>query len=220
MARFKVCLLGDSAVGKSCLVEVLSAKDFRKTFIHNTDIEVTTLSFQTFNPDYKDIIDLWNIPCDVKDLRPYLLDTDAIIFMFDVTYSPSYDYMMSLIENVKQIKSGVPMVILGNKVDLCDRRVMPVKIAKELDRSLFKYWDFSVKSKYNYEKPFMYLLRLFHKDDNIGMACTNKITSYKIHNMDNDLSETRKQLKERLDHSSSNDEKLDILRNFITNLIK
>eukprot|EP01129_Flabellula_baltica_P012469 TRINITY_DN563_c0_g1_i15.p1 TRINITY_DN563_c0_g1~~TRINITY_DN563_c0_g1_i15.p1 ORF type:complete len:107 (+),score=21.79 TRINITY_DN563_c0_g1_i15:652-972(+) len=57
-----------------------------------------------------------------------------------------------------RVCESIPVVIVGNKVDVKERKVMPRQITFHRKKNL-QYYDISVKSGYNYEKPFVYLLR-------------------------------------------------------------
>jgi hypothetical protein len=53
---------------------------------------------------------------------------------------------------------NIPCVLCGNKVDVKDRIVKPKSITFHRAKNL-QYYDISVKSNYNFEKPFLYLAR-------------------------------------------------------------
>jgi len=49
-------------------------------------------------------------------------------------------------------------VLVGNKVDCKDRKVKPKDIVFHRKKNL-QYYDISAKSNYNFEKPFLYIIR-------------------------------------------------------------
>jgi GTP-binding nuclear protein Ran len=59
----------------------------------------------------------------------------------------------------------IPIVLVGNKVDIKDRKVMPKHIRFHRKKNL-AYYDISARSNYNFEKPFLALLRSMtgHRD--------------------------------------------------------
>lgn len=57
---------------------------------------------------------------------------------------------------------GRPVVLIGNKVDVRDRRVKPLMINFHRKISA-QYYDLSAKSNYNFEQPFLYLIRTLLK---------------------------------------------------------
>jgi GTP-binding nuclear protein Ran len=55
-------------------------------------------------------------------------------------------------------RMSIPCVICGNKVDVKDRRVKAKDIMFHRKKNV-QYYDVSAKSNYNFEKPFLYLIR-------------------------------------------------------------
>ena len=53
---------------------------------------------------------------------------------------------------------NIPMVLVGNKVDVKNRQVKPKQITFHRKKNL-QYIELSAKSNYNFEKPFLYLAR-------------------------------------------------------------
>ena len=60
-------------------------------------------------------------------------------------------------------------MLCGNKVDVKERKVPPKSITFHRRKNL-QYYDISVKSNYNYEKPFLYLLRKLAKDPSLQLV--------------------------------------------------
>jgi GTP-binding nuclear protein Ran len=67
------------------------------------------------------------------------------------------------------VAENIPLVICGNKVEVRDRKVKAKQITFHRKKNL-QYYDISVRSGYNYEKPFVYLLRKLAKDDNLELT--------------------------------------------------
>ena len=53
---------------------------------------------------------------------------------------------------------NIPIVLVGNKVDVKERKVKAKQITFHRKKNL-QYYDISAKSNYNFEKPFLYLAR-------------------------------------------------------------
>lgn len=68
-----------------------------------------------------------------------------------------------------RIAEHIPIVICGNKVDVRDRKVKAKQITFHRKKNL-QYYDISVRSGYNYEKPFVYLLKKLAKDDHLELV--------------------------------------------------
>jgi hypothetical protein len=57
-------------------------------------------------------------------------------------------------------------VLCGNKVDIKDRKVKPKQITFHRKKNL-QYYDISVKTSYNFEKPFLWLARKLQGDNEL-----------------------------------------------------
>lgn len=110
----------------------------------------------------------------------YYIGGQAAIIMFDVTSRITYKNVPTwhrdltrVCENVRLsvfllsfalahfiflFLNQIPIVLVGNKVDVQDRQVKPKQITFHRRKNL-QYYDVSAKSNYNFEKPFLYLIR-------------------------------------------------------------
>jgi GTP-binding nuclear protein Ran len=88
----------------------------------------------------------------------YYINANCAILMFDVTSKQTYKNIPSWYRDVYRVCDNIPMVLVGNKVDISDRKVKAKEITFHRKKNL-QYYDISAKSNYNYEKPFLYLAR-------------------------------------------------------------
>lgn len=89
--------------------------------------------------------------------------------MFDVTDRLTYRNVPNWHRDIERVCPGIPVVLCGNKVDVTERQVAPKQINYHRRKSL-AYYEISVKSNYNYEKPFIYLLRELSKDEKLSLV--------------------------------------------------
>ena len=57
-----------------------------------------------------------------------------------------------------RVCENIPIVLVGNKVDVKERKVKAKQITFHRKKNL-QYYDISAKSNYNFEKPFLWLAR-------------------------------------------------------------
>lgn len=162
--KFKVVLVGDGGVGKTTFVDRHRTGNFTKEYIATMGVEVTPLVFYTTKGPIQ--INVWD--CAGREefggLRDgYYIAADAAIIMFDVTGPSTYKSVPSWYKSVKERIEDKPIVLCGNKVDCKDRKVKPSHITFHKKKNLY-YYDISAKSNYNFEKPFIYLLRKLMND--------------------------------------------------------
>jgi len=65
-----------------------------------------------------------------------------------------------------RVAPEVPIVLVGNKVDVKDRAVKAKAITFHRKKNL-QYYELSVKSNFNIEKPFLYLIRQIAHDNSV-----------------------------------------------------
>ena len=89
--------------------------------------------------------------------------------MFDVTSRITYKNVPKWYKDLSRICENIPIVLVGNKVDVKDRKVKAKQVTFHRKRNL-QYYDISAKSNYQYEKPFIWLLRRLVGDPNLTLV--------------------------------------------------
>ena len=89
--------------------------------------------------------------------------------MFDVTTRITYKNVPKWYKDLTRICENIPIVLVGNKVDQKDRKVKARQITFHRKRNL-QYFDISAKSNYQYEKPFLWILRTLVGDANLYLV--------------------------------------------------
>ena len=81
----------------------------------------------------------------------YYIQADCAIIMFDVTSRISYKSVPNWHRDLVRVCENIPIVLVGNKVDVKDRKVKAKMINFHRKKNL-AYYDISAKSNYNFEK--------------------------------------------------------------------
>lgn len=89
--------------------------------------------------------------------------------MFDLTNRDSYRNVPKWYQDFTKICPNAPICMVGNKADVKDRKVKANQITFHRKRNL-QYYDISAKSNYQFEKPFLYLLRQLVGDANLNLV--------------------------------------------------
>jgi len=159
MPEFKLVLVGDGGVGKTTLVKRHLTGEFEKKYIPTLGVEVNPLKFVT---QYGPIIfNVWDTAGQEKfgGLRDgYYIKGQCAIIMFDVTSRITYKNVPNWHRDIARVCENIPIVLVGNKVDVKDRQVKARQIQFHRKRNL-QYYDVSARSNYNFEKPFLWLAR-------------------------------------------------------------
>jgi GTP-binding nuclear protein Ran len=164
---FKIAIIGAAGVGKTTYLTRLSTAKFRTSYIATFIPTSVSLTFKC-----KGVKGESNIVLDVSEYtRGAPIDTTNLkggIVMFDVMDRKSYSDSGYYIRNFKSTGGDLPLVMCGNKVD-CKDRVVGTRHIK--DKIPCQYYDISVKSCYNFEKPWLYLIRKITGDETIEIVC-------------------------------------------------
>jgi len=86
--------------------------------------------------------------------------------MFDVTSRVTYKSVPHWFKDVVRICENIPLVLCGNKVDAKERAVKPKEIFFHRKKNI-QYFDISAKSNYNFEKPFLYVIKKLTGDPGV-----------------------------------------------------
>ena len=78
--------------------------------------------------------------------------------MFDVTSRITYKHVPNWHRDLTRVCENIPIVLVGNKVDIKERKVKAKQVTFHRKKNL-PYYDISAKSNYNFEKPFLWLAR-------------------------------------------------------------
>jgi len=166
--QVKFLLLGDSGVGKSSLL------------LRFCDEVFTTSLVSTMGVDFKIKI----IPIDGKVMRVQIWDTagqerfrtltrayyrgcQGLLLVFDVTDERSFNNVRRWIRNI-ELHAGedVPILLVGNKSDLSDKRVISTECGKALAEECdLPYFETSAKANKEVKEVFLSLARVVKKKD-------------------------------------------------------
>lgn len=158
--RFKIVLLGDGGSGKTAFIHRHLTGDFQRKYIATLGVDVHPLLFHTNRGTV--VLDCWDTAGQEKfgGLRDgYYTEAKGAILFFDVGAKITYRNLSQWRDDLLRVTGPVPLVVCGNKVDLKDRAVHPAEITVHRKWPDTVYYDVSAKSNYNYEKPFLSLLR-------------------------------------------------------------
>nr|KAG5713771.1 hypothetical protein BaRGS_024398 [Batillaria attramentaria] len=89
-----------------------------------------------------------------------------VMVVYDVTEETSFSSCVKWLERVRAMKpdTNIPGVVLANKIDLDQRRVVSPKEGKDLAMQHgLEYFECSAKEMQNVDTPFFYMAHEFHK---------------------------------------------------------
>ncbi|CCG81959.1 GTP-binding protein SAS1 [Taphrina deformans PYCC 5710] len=158
----KLLLIGDSGVGKSCLLLRFSEDSFTPSFITTIGID---FKIRTIEIDGKRIkLQIWDTAGQERFrtiTTVYYRGAMGILLVYDVTDQKSFDNVKTWFGNVEQHASeDVNKILVGNKCDFDEKRVVSQEQGQALADSLgIPFVEASAKANINVEEAFLSLAR-------------------------------------------------------------
>jgi GTP-binding nuclear protein Ran len=194
--RFKLVLVGDGGTGKTTFVKRHLTGEFEKKYVATLGVDVHPLGFSTTHGDV--IFDVWDTAGQEKfgGLRDgYYIQGKCAIIMFDVTARVTYKNVPNWHRDLVRVCETIPIVLVGNKVDLKDRAVKPKQITFHRKKNL-QYYDISAKSNYNYERPFLWLTQKLSGEPSLAFVQMPALVPPSVHIDASALAAAEKEMEE------------------------
>ena len=156
--NFKILLLGDSNVGKTCFLLRYVEDTFTDNHMSTIGVDYK-IKLNTTNEDKIVKLQIWDTAgqdrfrCITKN---YYRGSDGIMLVYDITSLPSFHNIKTWIGQIKDCLGDTACITLvGNKTDLQSER----KVTKELGMKLamehnFSFFEGSAKNNININEAF------------------------------------------------------------------
>ena len=170
--RINIMTLGNTEVGKSCFILRFTDNIFQEIYLATVGIDFKIKTETINNKQYKLFLYDTTGQEKYKSIALNIIkNAQGIILMYDITDRESFESIPEWIKSIKDAKgSNFPMILLGNKLDKEDVRVIKEEEGKELaDEYNIKFFETSNKTGTNIQEA--------------GMALVNEIL--KINNLEN-----------------------------------
>eukprot|EP00299_Pterocystis_sp_00344_P010573 c4755_g1_i1.p2 GENE.c4755_g1_i1~~c4755_g1_i1.p2 ORF type:complete len:234 (+),score=42.47 c4755_g1_i1:70-702(+) len=158
----KLLLIGDSGVGKSCLLLRFSDNSFTPSFITTIGID---FKIRTIELDGKRIkLQIWDTAGQERFrtiTTAYYRGAMGILLLYDVTNEESFNNIRSWMTNIHDNASAsVNKILVGNKADLEEKRKVAAAQGQALaDEYGIPFFETSAKTNQNVEAAFTKITR-------------------------------------------------------------
>nr|MDO8085947.1 Rab family GTPase [Candidatus Sigynarchaeum springense] len=155
---FKIVLAGDGAVGKTTLVERFVEQKFTEDYMATIGAGIMKKEYKLRGEDVTCQLSIWDLAG--QDLfkrarKSYFNNTSAGILVFDVTRKETFKHVKTWMEEFKIVRKPIPIVLVGNKIDLEGAREVSKGEGEELAKELnLSYIETSAKEGSNVEEVF------------------------------------------------------------------
>ena len=160
---YKILLLGDCAVGKSCLLLRYCENSFQESHLSTIglDFRLKTISLEN---NRKIRIQIWDTAGEDRFrsiTRNYYKGAHGIVLIYDVTDQQSFQHIKDWVDKIKEeSKEGVIIYLVGNKIDLIDKRIITNADGKKLSEEIkIKYYETSAKDSIGVNEVFENLVK-------------------------------------------------------------
>jgi small GTP-binding protein len=164
----KAIVVGETGVGKTNLINAVKGVNFNPNSESTISMKYFKKTMTIYEQKYK--IKLWDTAGQetFRSLtKLYYNEAKVVLLVYDITNKKSFESIPEWIKSIRDSKGeNFPMILLGNKLDKEDIRVISEKEGKELaDEYGIKFFETSNKTGVNIQES--------------GMALVNEILKIK-----------------------------------------
>lgn len=180
----KVVLLGDGGVGKSSLIQRFVSNKFDPSMFHTIGVEFLNKDMEVDGNRYT--LQIWDTAGQerFKSLRtPFYRGSDCCLLTYAVDDSQSFQNLSMwkkeflYYADVKE-PENFPFIIIGNKVDIADRKVTPEEATRWCEEnSKMPYYETSAKDSTNVEQAFEAAIK---RISSLGHLSVSKKTDFAV----------------------------------------
>ncbi|XP_017861506.1 PREDICTED: GTP-binding nuclear protein Ran-like [Drosophila arizonae] len=181
---FKLVLVGDGGTGKSTFVKRHMTGEFEKRYLATMGVEVHPLKFHTSRGPL--CFNIWDTAGQEKfgGLREgYYIQAQCALIFFDVTSRTTYKNVPNWYRDLIRICGHIPIVLCGNKIDIKNCKIRPIKprTSDFYSKKNMQYFPISAKSNRNFEKPFRWLARVLVGDPHLEFISMPALQPPEVH---------------------------------------
>ena len=180
---FKILLLGDSSVGKTCFLKRYTDNTFQDAYLSTIGFD---FKFKNITLDNGKTVkvQLWDTAGQERFrtiAKSYYKGAHGIVLIYDVTNRKSYDNIRKWLIQIKnEAASKISIVLVANKID-CEDELREVKkeegevLAKNNNLKIF---EASAKDNINVEESFKYIIEEINENiSNLSMQTSTKLNN-------------------------------------------
>ncbi|KAM6963169.1 ras-related protein Rab-3B [Aplochiton taeniatus] len=154
---FKLLIIGNSSVGKTSFLFRYADDSFSNSFVSTVGIDFKVKT--VYRNDKRVKLQIW----DTAGQERYRTITTAyyrgamgFILMYDITNEDSFNAVQDWATQIKTYSwDNAQVIMVGNKCDMDEERVLPAEKAKHLaDQLGFEYFEASAKENINVRQVF------------------------------------------------------------------
>jgi Ras-related protein Rab-1A len=170
---FKLLLIGDSGVGKSCLLLRFADDTYTESYISTIGVDFKIRTIELEGKTVK--LQIWDTAGQERFrtiTSSYYRGAHGIIVVYDVTDNETFIHVKQWLQEIDRYASeGVNKLLVGNKSDLTAKKVVEYTVGKEFaDQLSIPFLETSAKNATNVEQAFLTMAKQIK--DRMGSTST------------------------------------------------
>eukprot|EP00727_Mastigamoeba_balamuthi_P011504 m51a1_g6977 putative rab family gtpase (202) ;mRNA; r:117856-118951 len=163
---FKYIIIGDSGVGKSCLLLQFTEKKFHESHDVTIGVEFGVRRVEIGGHAVK--LQIWDTAGQEafrSISRTYYRGSAGALLVYDVTRRDTFNHLASWLEDLKDHGSTqLEVILIGNKADLEDQRAVSVNEGRQFaEQHGLLFLETSAKTAQNVEEAFVTSAKGIHE---------------------------------------------------------
>ena len=165
---FKIIVIGDSGVGKSCLSTKATRNKFENDHCPTVGFEFFTFNIKIENKVIK--LQIWDT-CGQELYRSLITNfyrnSSLAIIVYAINSRESFKNIDMWLKELRTNSSpDTKVILIGNKIDLEDERQIKTEEGKSFakENNLTNFMESSAKSGFNCQNIFIYIAKLLRDD--------------------------------------------------------
>ena len=166
--KYKLVVIGDPGVGKSCLTKYGTTKKFDTTYTPTIGFEYYTFKIRIKETDIQ--LQIWDT-CGQENYRSLISsfyhNSSLAILVFSINNMDTFKNLELWMNDIKvNSNPDVKIFLVGNKSDLEDEREVLTTDAEEfsMKHGISKYMETSAKTGFNSEKLFAEAANILYQE--------------------------------------------------------
>jgi Ras-related protein Rab-8A len=161
--NIKLLTIGDSAVGKTCLISQFARDSFNPNFITTIGIDYKIKEVDIDGSKYKLLI--WDTAGQERFrtiTTSYFRGCQGILLVYDITVRKTFDNVSNWMDQIIQVNDGqhVCKILIGNKCDLEDARKVSEAEGKQLaEEYKIPFMETSAMNNTNVQEAFLHITK-------------------------------------------------------------
>ena len=162
-ALYKILLLGDWAVGKTCFLMRYTENTFTEMHLTTVGLDYKLKTVKLDN-DKTVKVQIWDTAGQERYktiTKSYIKGANGIILIYDITKEKTFEGIKNWVKQIKEtVSSRVCVALVGNKIDQEKDRKVPKEEGEKLSQELnYPFYESSAKEGINIDECFDNLVK-------------------------------------------------------------